>query len=70
MLPLVQAKEPRAGAGPFYKSGGTRQLVATLLAAIIPQPNLTTLSATAKAFYYRLRDPPRRRKLQMMPLLS
>src|SRR6516162_9024980 len=47
-----------------------RQVLATLIAAIVPQPTLDALSRRANAIRYRLREPPRRRKLQTMPRLS
>jgi hypothetical protein len=44
----------------------TRQIVASLFAAIHSQPNLKTLRENIAALKYRLREPPRRRKLQTM----
>jgi hypothetical protein len=41
--------------------------VAALIAAIIPQPNLDMLRENSQHIGYRMREPPRRRKLQAMP---
>jgi hypothetical protein len=48
----------------------TRQIVASLCAAILFQPNFKTIRENLAALKYRLREPPRRRKLQSMQLLS
>ena len=47
-----------------------RQLLAALIVAITPQPNLATLRMNSQRIRYRLREPPRRRMLQAMPLLA
>jgi hypothetical protein len=44
----------------------THQIAATLFAAIHPQPNLKTMRENIAVLRYRLREPPRRRKLQAM----
>ena len=46
-----------------------RQIVLALLVAITPQPNLATLQQNAARIRYRMREPPRRRRLQSMPHL-
>jgi len=53
------------GRSPLWRA--VRQIFATLIAAIIPQPRIAQLNANTQAIHYRLRDPPRRRKLQAMP---
>jgi hypothetical protein len=46
-----------------------RQIMLALLVAIAPQPNLALLQENAARIRYRMREPPRRRSLQMMPRL-
>jgi hypothetical protein len=53
------------GRAPLWRAA--RQIFAALVAAIIPQPSIADLNDNAQAIHYRLRDPPRRRKLQAMP---
>jgi hypothetical protein len=53
------------GRAPLWRA--MRQILSVLLAAIIPQPTRADLNANAHVIRYRLRDPPRRRKLQAMP---
>jgi hypothetical protein len=56
------------GRAPLWRT--VRQIVTTLIAAIIPQPSIADLNANAQAMLRRLRDPPRRRKLQAMPHIT
>jgi hypothetical protein len=55
------------GRSPLWRA--VRQIFAVLIAAIIPQPSIAELNANAQTIHYRLRDPPRRRKLQSMPVI-
>jgi hypothetical protein len=48
----------------------TRQIVASLIAAIFSQPTLKILRQNLFRVRYRLREPPRKRKFQQMPTLS
>jgi hypothetical protein len=48
----------------------TRQVAASLLAAIFRQPDLKTLRQKSEQLRYRLREPPRQRAYQAMPTLS
>jgi hypothetical protein len=48
----------------------TRQIAASLIATIFAQPTLKKLRQTLGAVKYRLREPPRMRKFQYLPVLS
>jgi hypothetical protein len=48
----------------------TRQIVASLIAAIFTQPPLAILRRNLHALRHRWREPPRKRKFQAMPKLS